>query len=110
MDVWIEDVEALRVENLEQDLSAFLKGAPLLRQRRDLRSSFRYFGREFYRLGVRIRAYARLGWSQAILTYACLSIGALACAALCWAIGLCFQTLLFDEPDDVTNHAEIARM
>jgi len=106
---WVEDVELLRVDNVEEDLRAFLGGAPLLRQGRGLKPKILYYHREALRFGKRRLEYAKKGPAEAI------TVGTSAVAALClvgtacWCLVSCFRILLCEEPGLIDPSGRIKR-
>lgn len=105
LDIWIEDVEALRVGNLEEDLKSLVAGAPLLRQDRGFLSRGKFYGREAWRIVIKAKGFATKGPFQAgLVGFAALSLLA-GVVMVFWFLSMCIGYLM--EPDDYPpNYAQ----
>lgn len=99
-DVWIEDIETLRMDSLESDLRAVLAGSSILRQDKGILSRFKFYGREARRLAVRIKIFGQKGPMQALLALVGCTASLLMVMCIAWALGVCAQAMFTDDEID----------
>lgn len=103
-DVWIEDINALRMARLEQDLQQFLDGAPLLRQRHGTWSKIAFYQRAAFRFTRYAGNYASQGPVQTAAVAATAILAILLVLAVFYCIMSCFQILLADPEEDFAHY------
>lgn len=100
-EVWIEDIDELRLETLEADLKGVLSGQKsLLRQSRSVPSKLQFYLREVQRNALRLYAYAKRGHKEAAIA-AAIVVGIFgALMAIGWCAGACCKILIGEDPAD----------
>jgi len=106
---WIEDVELLRVDNVEEDLRALLGGAPLLRQSRGLFPRMFYYKREAIRFGKQRLEYAKKGPAEALTAGTSVVAALCLIGTACWCLVSCCRILLGEDPDFMDPPGRIKR-
>lgn len=106
---WVEDVELLRLDNVEEDLRALMGGAPLLRQSRGLLPKIRYYQREAIRFGKQRLEYAKKGPAEAITAGTSVLAALCLVGTACWCLVSCCRVLLSEEPDLIDPSGRIKR-
>lgn len=98
-EVWIEDIETLRLESLEEDLLAIKNGALVLRQGRSTMLRLHFYFREAHRYALRLKAYAVKGPFETVLVVVGVVAVIVVLMALAWFLGKCCQFIFGDDFD-----------
>jgi hypothetical protein len=102
-EVWVEDIDELRVATATDDLRSLAAGAPLLRQSRKPLSKLFFQFREARRFISGLILYAQKGPTEAGLVAFAALLGLASAVILFWCLYKLFSILLSD-PDDYEYH------
>jgi len=109
-EVWVEDIELLRVASLEQDLQGILDASSLvLRQSRTTWSKVQFYQRESGRKMEEVRLYASNGWKESSIVLTLLVLGTAIVGLSCRLFCACCRELLSDEYDPSSHRPPAAQ-